>query len=509
MKSIPTAKHSPRGGFWYMETSSLSPSTLQTLTSSGFSVADGVLTRLAELTRPLEANNDIPLPEKLPLYPFQEEIARFMITAGSCLNASFVGSGKTLTSLAVCEELRPRRVLIIAPKSVVLQWGQVEILKWLPQAKITVIQGSVRDRIDQYINYDSGYLVIGYEAARADIGLLEPKDFDIIICDEAHCLANPKTKLYKALTKLKSRHRYALTATPIMNKAEDMYGIINWVRPGFLGNYYAFINRYIVKNNWGGVKYYKNMDELAERVRPLIIKKTLEEVGMQLPEYTEEELPVELSPLERKVYDQVKEELLFDIEKAIISKIENPVMLQMSIVKLGKLFELCDSMELIGDNITSSKLEVLKEHLESTLQNGQKAIIITRFARMVDILAKALHQYRPQVITGATNDRQVILNEFSQHAENQLLIGTEAIGQGLNLQVANILYNYDSAWNPAKMEQRAGRIYRNGQTKPVFIYNMVVQKSVEGWLQKKLIKKAELSERLLPQSLSEIKEMLE
>lgn len=366
----------------------------------------------------------------------------------------------------------------------------------------------MRARHDQYISFDHGYMVIGYETARIDSNHLLTVDWDVIITDEAHRLANPNTKLYKALKSLRARHRFALTATPVMNKPEDMYGIINWIRPGSLGNYYGFLNRYIVKDMWGSPKYYKNMDELALRCKPYIIKKTLDEVELQLPKYTEAELPVQLSAHEIKNYDLIKSELLFDIEKQIINKIENPVMLQLSIVKLGKLFELCDSMELLGEDTTSSKLEVLKEHLESTLQNGQKAIIITRFQRMATILEKALMDYEPLTITGQTSGRQEILKDFESNPKRRILIGTSAIEAGLNLQIANILYNYDSAWNPARMEQRAGRIYRNGQDKPVFIYNLVVQKSVEGWLQKKLVIKKELSERLLPKSFEEIKEML-
>lgn len=445
---------------------------------------------------------------ELPLYPFQVEIKDFMVSTGSCLNASFVGSGKTLTSLAACLSLNARKVLIIAPKSVVLQWAIVEGPKWLPNSLFKAIGGSKLGRYEDYILFDEGFMVIGYETARLDFERLAAIKWDVIICDEAHRLANPRTKLYKALLKLTSRHRFGLTATPIMNKAEDMYGILNWIRPGVLGNYWGFINRYCVKDQWGSVKYYRNMDELAARCTPHIIKKTLAEVGMQLPEYTEEKIPIVLSSPERKTYDQIKAELLFDIKPWIINKIENPVMLEMSIVKLGKLFEICDSMELIGDGLESSKLEVLKEHLESTIVNGQKAIIISRFSRMAEILKTQLNKYNPLLISGATGNRQSILNDFAQ-GNHQILIGTEAIGQGLNLQMANILYNYDSAWNPARMEQRAGRIYRNGQDKPVFIYNLVVQKSVEGWLQKKLIKKAELSARLLPKSFAEIKEMLE
>ena len=509
VRALPGARFSQAGRFWHVPVDGNSQETIKTLLGAGFVAEERVLSRLSQ-SAPVSVSN---FASNLPLYPFQKEIAEFMANTGSCLNASFVGSGKTLTSLAVCEHLKAKKILIIAPKSVVLQWAQVEIPKWLPAAQVTAIQGDARDRRDLYIMHDRGYMVIGYETARLDIDQLEIIDWDVIITDEAHRLANPGTKLYKALKKLKARRRFALTATPIMNKAEDMFGIVNWLRPGCLGNYYQFLDRYVVKGGFQGRQIVgnKNMAELAARCQPYIIRRTLEEVGMQLPPLTEEILPVQLGTAEVTLYDRIRAELLFDIEPHIISKIENPVMLQMTIVKLGKLFELCDSMELIGDGLESSKLEVLKEHLESTLINGQKAIIITRFSRMAEILTKELSGFLPLCISGKLSGdaRAKVLDNFQGSETHRLLIGTEAIGQGLNLQVANILYNYDSAWNPAKMEQRAGRIYRNGQAKPVFVYNLVCQKTVETWLQKKLSAKAELSAALLPKTLAEIKEMLE
>src|SRR6185503_6011581 len=378
-----------------------------------------------------------PIAPELPLYPYQQEIVGFLLSQPYALNASFVGSGKTLTSLALCQAVNARRVLIIAPKSVVLQWAEGEIPKWLPNAAATPVIGSTHARRTHYTEYSSGFVVVGYETARMDIEHLAMFEWDVIITDEAHRLANPSTKLYKALKKLKSKRRLALTATPVMNKAEDMFGIMNWLRPGMFGNYYSFIWRYCVKGGYMDRQIVgnKNTKELADKCAPYIIRKTLAEVDLQLPPYTETEIPVMLSPQERKNYDLIVKELLFDIDRAIISKLDNPVMLQTTVVKLGKLFELCDSMELLGESLESSKLEVLKEHLESTLINGQKAIIITRFSRMVGILEDQLKEYRPLTITGATENRAEIIKAFESEGNRKILIGSEAIGQGLNLQV--------------------------------------------------------------------------
>ncbi len=332
--------------------------------------------------------------------------------------------------------------------------------------------------------------------------------FNTIIYDEMQMLASPTSQRSKAALKLKAEHKFGLTATPILNSPMDIWMPMNILRPGCLGSWYQFSARYISKDVWGSPKFFKNMDELSKRCAPYIIKRTLEEVGMQLPPYTEEELPVTLNALERKNYDLMKAELLFSIEPMVISKIENPVMLQSSIVKLGKLMEICDSMELIGDHKDSSKLELLKEHLEGSLVDNNKCLIVTRFERMARILERELVKWNPLLITGQTQNRQDIVDKFNNEDDFRILIGTATLESGLNLQRANLLYNFDLAWNPARMTQRAGRIYRNGQEKPVFIYNLVCEKTVETWLQRKLIKKQELADKLLPTTFVELKEML-
>jgi SNF2 family DNA or RNA helicase len=512
VKSLPGARYSPEGRCWFISSlDGTAAQSVERLREAGYTISQHVEDVLAQREKPHHGAN---FTSGLPLYDFQREIAGKMVAAGSCLNASFVGSGKTLTSLAVCVALQAKKVLIVVPKSVRGQWATIEIPKWLPSAGVIEVSGSKVQRGRAYESLtprDEFYVVCGYDTVRTDAAEFAKVPWDVIICDEAHRLASTTTQTWKALKKVKSSHRFALTATPVLNSPMDLFGIVEWLRPGFLGSWYSFTNRYVVKDTWGSPKYFRHLDELAQRVAPIVIRKTLDEVGMELPDITESVIPVELSAHERKTYTQIRDSLLFDIEPHVISKVANPVAMQSAIVAMGKLFECCDSMELLGESEESSKLEVLIEHLESTLVNGQKAIVITRFSRMAEIIKSRCARFHPRIITGSTDDRGAVLEAFAREtgeAVPQLLVGTEAIGQGLNLQMANVLYNYDCAWNPARMEQRRGRIHRNGQEKPCFVYHLVATKTVETWLQKKLVAKQEMSDRLLPKSFAEIKEML-
>jgi len=445
---------------------------------------------------------------KLPLYDYQREIVDFMVRQGSCINASFVGSGKTITSFGVADTYESTRNLVVAPKSVVAQWKD-EGVKFMPEYEYFLVEGNAKERAEIIENAllcsKPYFLIISYEQARIEFDTLASQKWGCVFFDEGHRLVNPKTKTYKILKTLDCYRRYILTATPIQNSAIDMFGVMDFIRPGTLGNYWQFMNRYVIKDYWGSIKYFKNMDHLSEVCAPYIIRKSLEEVSLQLPPITQTDLIIQLSDKERKLYDQIKKRTLLDIEALDISKIPNPPVLDNTLTNIGKLFELCDSLELLGENTESSKLEMLKEHLENTLVNGNKAIIITRFSRMAEILTRELSHLSPLLITGQTSNRKDILDEFNNSPKHRLLVGTEAIGQGLNLQVANILYNYDLPWNPAKLEQREGRIYRNGQDKNTFVYNLLVDKSVDMWVKRKINSKESLSRKLLR---DDIKEML-
>lgn len=190
---------------------------------------------------------------------------------------------------------------------------------------------------------------------------------NMIIADEATRLSNHTNKQWKALRTLNSSRKLAMTGTAISNSPLDCWGIFEWLNPSSLGNFWAFSSRYVVKDQWGSPRYFIRLDELATRIKPYYIRRTKEQVLPELPEKRQIDVPFELSPAERKLYDQLKSELLFDIEQAQINKIEHISQLQNGLVKLIRLRQLTCSMELLGDSKESSKLKVLKELIETII----------------------------------------------------------------------------------------------------------------------------------------------
>lgn len=447
------------------------------------------------------------------LYPYQLENAKQLVSLGFGCDLSSVGTGKTVTAFGVMEIAEAKTILIVAPKSVSAQWENkfkefTDIEVHRPQdttkiERLKAIQSFKNSRSDKKA------LILTYEQLRFHINELDFW-FDVTYLDEIHRAGNPLTKTYRAIIKIPTIKRYGATATPLRSSPLQAYGIFNWIRPGCLGkNYWHFKARYEVTNERGWSFGYKNLDELGQRIKPYFVKTTMEEAGVYMPPLVEEDLIFNLSNKEQKLYDEIKKEMLIEIDKILINKIENPTNLYLSVVKLGKLQELTDSMELIGEGDESSKIDILKDSLSDNLVGDNKAVIFTRFSRMADILVRELEEYNPAVITGAIKDRQAEIDKLNNDPTCKIIVVTTAGNEGVNLERANLLYMIDVPLGSyGSLVQTIGRIKRIGQTKPMVVYYLMAEKTVDIKLKNLLLKKAEMSEKIFG-SLSEVKELLE
>lgn len=500
--------YDPRHKEWLLPLT-VSEVNLRNLQKLGFALDPAIFNAIKrDLTRVkvlegISHQPDASLDTTLPMYHFQRVASSWMIASGSGINAYPVGTGKTLMTLAALEHLHCQRILIIAPKSLQYQW-QAEINKWLPNWQTTVIDGNRAQRAKLYAT-SNPLLILSYDLARIDFDLLNSlPPWDVIVCDEAHRLGTVSTKTRKAIKQYQAAHRFGLTATPLMNHPAELYGLIDWCQPGALGSYKLFLERYTKRNKWGGILYTLNLKELSANVRRYMIRKELSELAVELPPLTIEDVPFDLSGKERALYHQLRAELLFDIEQSLINKVENPVLVQMTLVKMLRLLELCDSMELLGEDQTSSKLEILKDRLTDIGDN--KVIIFSRFKRMINILERELEAFKPCVITGdiTGQGRAAALEAFRSNPDRRIMLCSEAGGEGLNLEAANIIFHYDLPYSYGKYVQRNGRIARLTQTKPMMVYNLIARDSMDEKVAKIIAKKQDLAEILLGSDLTQI-----
>jgi len=284
----------------------------------------------------------------------------FLRRTGSALIGDEPGVGKTAQVISLTQDVP--KVLILTMSSLKFQFGD-EIRSWLPEARITVINGSQAERNALWAT-DSQYYIANYELLlRYDWGRMKAIPWTFIVCDECTRLSNPNNKQYRALKQIQSQYRVAMTGTAISNAPTDAYGIFEWLYPGIFRNYYAFINKYCIKDYFGSVKGFKNLDHLASVIAPYYIRRTKEQVLPELPEKVQSIIPVELSDKERKLYDQIRMALLFDINQSDVNKVKNLTQIQNGVVKLTRLRQACNSMELLGESTDSSKIEALKELL--------------------------------------------------------------------------------------------------------------------------------------------------
>lgn len=487
----------------------------------GFNITPGIY-ELYEQDKALKTNlkmllsaDDAQFETKLPLLHYQRVGAKFLATAGSAVLGDDVGLGKTLQAIAVCEaDPDAHKVLVFCPAILKFQW-QNELIKFgIPEITTVVIAGTKLQRDNQWTGnqFTGKYFMANYELLLKDFDQINKIDWDYIIADEATRISTASAKTTKAIKKLKAKHRIAMTGTLISNRAEEAWSVVDFVAPGDLGKYWDFLGRYCLKNQWGGIAAYQNLDELNKRLKRYMIRRTKEEVLTELPDKIISDVPIELLPEEKEFYTQLKKELLFDIKPELLDKVENPVLIQNTLVKMTRLRQLCDSMELLGQGSASSKLEALKTILESV--KDRKVIIFTEFSKMADILHRELGYHGLDKIDGVLkitgdvpNDaRQRILEIFNNIPRSNILIMSSAGKFGLNIQAASVVIHYDQPWSLASIIQREGRAHRMGQKQNVLVYNLLCRGTMDMYIRNVLRKKQQLSDRIL---MSDIEEMLD
>lgn len=434
----------------------------------------------------------------LPLFNFQKIGTGFLCVAKSALLGDEPGLGKSIQSISCTYIKNAKKVLILCPGTLKLNWSE-EIKKWFPNKKITVISGNKKEREKKWTEEDSNYIIINYELLIRDIKEIKKIKWDFIIADEATRIANPKAKQSKEIKKIKADYKIALTGTPLNNAIEDLWNIIDFCKPGLLGSFWQFTERYCVKDRWRKIISYKNLNELKSIVQSNMIRRKKIEVLNELPEKVYENIYIEMSQTEKEVYEAIKEEIQKDLEKYQIEKVLDDKYLSNIVVKMVRLKQATDSLELVSNHKISSKLESLKELLKDILHNESKTIIFTQFSQMADILKKELSQYNPLLISGKINneERQQNVNDFQSNEKNKIMIMTEAGSYGLNMQKASYIIHYDLPWSISKMEQREGRAHRIGQKNSVIVFNLITLNSIDEYVYKVLMKKQKLSEDIL------------
>ncbi len=411
--------------------------------------------------------------------------------------ADDMGLGKTLQSIALVLIMAAQRrdkalpVLVICPKSLIGNW-QAEFSRFAPSLKVQAISGAGRDKLMETM-LDFDVIITSYPLIVRDLNHYQPIAFSLLLLDEASYIKNPDTAASKALRSLRAGARFALTGTPLENGVRDLWSIMHFALPGYLGNRENFKERF-EQPITGSLETPAGQDaatRLRRLVRPYFLRRTKRQVLRELPEKIEQILWCDPSPAQQELYRRVLEEGREEIKSARRRSGQGGARMTMFTVLL-RLRQVCCDLRLTGlpteatkglsQDDFSGKWSAIHERVTAILESGGKVLIFSQFVQFLRLLRDSLDELkiRYAYLDGSTQDRDAQVRQFQTQPDCPVfLISLKAGGYGLNLTAADHVILADPWWNPAVEAQAIDRAHRMGQQKIVNAYRIAVRGTVE------------------------------
>ncbi len=423
--------------------------------------------------------------------------------------ADDMGLGKTLQLIAHLLTERDagrlvRPALVVCPTSVLPNW-QRELARFAPCLRVLILHG--KDRVRERDGIAAHDLVLtSYALLPRDGELLAEIDWSVVALDEAQAIKNPDSLAGGVARQLSARQRLAMTGTPIENHLGELWSLLDFAVPGLLGDERSFARVFrqaIEKRGDAAAR-----DRLARRVAPFILRRTKEQVAQELPGKSEMLETIVLSGRQRDLYESLR----LSQHERVLQAIRQRGLTQSGMVVLDallKLRQVCCDPRLVEDSPEvrlkdSAKLNRLIAMLTQLAAEGRRILLFSQFTSMLDLIEPELVERRIEFVRldGSTGNRDEPVQRFQSGQVPLFLLSLRAGGVGLNLTAADTVIHYDPWWNPAVEDQATDRAHRIGQDKPVFVYKLIAQGTVEEKIQSLKTRKAELAEALLSEGAS-------
>ncbi len=465
------------------------------------------ITSLLSLYEPSNNHKEAILPQvNTTLRPYQIEGFSWMHwlysnNLGACL-ADDMGLGKTLQTLVLLKkviELTAQNEtvpasMIVLPASLVHNWYN-EVQKFTPDLKVLKYVGYSRTlELSEFSNYH--LILTTYGVVRNEHQQLKEYEFLYLILDESQTIKNPDSKIFAAVTELRSRFRLVLTGTPIENTLTDLWSQIEFLNPGILGDL-GFFKQYFV-NPIERDGNEEKREKLKRIIHPFILRRTKLEVAPDLPSLTEQVLFCSMSENQKALYEEekskVRNEILKNIEEFGVEKSAILV-----INALTRLRQIANHPVMIDPAYSSDsgKFEEVTLSLENMFLEDHKVLIFSSFVKHLELFRRFFEekQWNFSMLTGETRNREEVVNDFQTNVDNRFfLISLKAGGLGLNLTAADYVFILDPWWNPASELQAINRAHRIGQVNNVFVYRFISAETIEEKIIKLQERKSELAE---------------
>ena len=446
------------------------------------------------------------------LYPYQKEGIRFAFERGRTIIADEMGLGKTIQAIGTAELLRreglAEQILIVCPTSLKYQW-QREIERFSkdkehsPEHPLTlVIEGNPLKRKEQYAS-DVPYKIVSYNCMSNDVKMWGSLQTEVLIMDEVQRLKNWKTQISMAARKIRSDYAVILSGTPLENKLEELYSVMEFADNFCLGPYWQFRADSIVTDDGGKVIGYQNLNKVGDMARERLIRRTKKQVAIQMPKRTDQNIFVPMTKEQMDIHEEFKmsvANLVYKWRKLhFLPEKDRQRLLQF----LSMMRMVCDSTYILDQKSRyDTKVTETMSILQQVFDNGdEKVVIFSQWERMTRLIAYELDKLgvRYEYLHGGvpSKARRDLINNFTDNPDSRVFLSTDAGSTGLNLQAGSIMINLDLPWNPAVLEQRIARIYRLGQERNVQVINLVSRGTIEESMLGKLRFKTAMFEGVL------------
>jgi SNF2 family DNA or RNA helicase len=446
------------------------------------------------------------------LYPYQKEGIRLAFEKGRSIIADEMGLGKTIQAIGTAELLRREgladQILIVCPTSLKYQW-QREIERFTKDTEHSqehpltlVIEGNPLKRKEQYAS-DVPYKIVSYNCMSNDVKMWGSLQTEVLIMDEVQRLKNWKTQISMAARKVRSDYAVILSGTPLENKLEELYSVMEFADNYCLGPFWQFKNDCIVTDEGGKVIGYKNLNKVGEMARERLIRRTKKQVALQMPKRTDQNLFVPMTTEQMDIHEEYRDvvaKLVYKWRKMhfLSEKDRQRLLLSLSMMRM-----VCDSTYILDQKSRyDTKIVETMSILQSAFEGGdEKVVIFSQWERMTRLIARELdkvgikYEYLHGGVPSA--QRKDLINNFTDDPDCRVFLSTDAGSTGLNLQAGSIIINLDLPWNPAVLEQRIARIYRLGQERNVQVINLIAKGTIEEQMIGKLRFKTAMFEGVL------------
>ncbi len=392
--------------------------------------------------------------------------------------ADEMGLGKTIQALTMILNAPKDTVsMVICPKTLTYNWA-AEIEKFHTNIPYVIVEGNKANRIELLSSPNIRLYLIGYSMVLSDFELLKTMHFEWIVLDEAQNIKNVSAQRTSAIKKLSSNHRLALSGTPIENNLTELWSIMDFLMPGYLGSLKKFKELYLSPEDDHSAKL-----SLHRAVSPFLLRRIKKEVLLELPDKQEQISWCKMNTVQEKLYLQI----LDSVQKKLMPESQEEMSYVHILAALTKLRQVCNHPHLANDDVLptvelSAKLELLVELVQDSISAGHKILVFSQFVKMLHIMRDVFdaRDISYSYLDGKTKDRRSPIEEFENNEDIRLfLISLKTGGTGLNLTAADTVIIFDPWWNPMVENQAIDRAHRIGQTKKVQVYRLITKGTVE------------------------------